>query len=227
MNVDLKYFKSLLGPQYQGDGLLSPLLYTEEAISILRSWFECAVQPFKETHLLWFMRKCSNLSDAMILDIFDILDWSQSGHLRFSEFYFLFSLLAAMQEAQTRLFLFQRNRDVLFFLGAHPATKIASQDEHDNHTVSKFKLVRFLTVFNLHSNLSSQLTELNLKAKRELSEKEVSILLYFVCKQFDMASSQFSTVNEASKQASEAGRSPQSFSSPDSNSAKTKVCSVS
>ena len=79
MHVDLKYFKSLLGPQYQGDGLLSPLLYTEEAIELLQKWFNNVAQPFRETHLLSFLRRCTDLSDAVILNLFDILDWDQSG----------------------------------------------------------------------------------------------------------------------------------------------------
>ncbi len=79
MHVDLKFFKSLLGSQYQGDGLLSPLLYTQEAIELLQKWFDNVAQPFRETHLLSFLRRCTDLSDAVILNIFDILDWDQSG----------------------------------------------------------------------------------------------------------------------------------------------------
>ena len=79
MEVDLKFFKSLLGSQYQSDGLLSPLLYTQEAIDLLRKWYDRVPQPFRETHLLSFLRRCTNLSDAEILNIFDILDWDQSG----------------------------------------------------------------------------------------------------------------------------------------------------
>ena len=79
MEVDLKYFKSLLGSQYQSDGHLSPLLYTQEAIDLLRKWYDSVPHPFKETHLLSFLRRCTNLSDAEILNIFDVLDWDQSG----------------------------------------------------------------------------------------------------------------------------------------------------
>ena len=46
MEVDLKFFKSLLGSQYQSDGLLSPLLYTQEAIDLLRKWYDRVPQPF-------------------------------------------------------------------------------------------------------------------------------------------------------------------------------------
>ena len=79
MKVDLRFFKSLLGPQYQSDGLLYPLLCTHEAVELLRKWFDSAPQPFRETHVITFLRRCTDLSDARILNIFDILDWDQTG----------------------------------------------------------------------------------------------------------------------------------------------------
>ena len=95
--------------------------------------------------------------------------------------------------------------------------------------VPKSKLTRFLTAFSLHGALSSQLADLNLKAKRELSEQDVSVLLYHVCKHFDMANAPLPAVKEASACAhGPAGGAPPSPRGAEERSAlRTKVCCVS
>ena len=51
--------------------------------------------------------------------------------------------------------------------------------------LSKTRLIRFLTAFEMHQNVSSKLMELNLQAKKELAEAEASLILYSICKSFD------------------------------------------
>ncbi len=151
------------------------------------------------------------------------------GQLKFSEFYFLVSLLAARQEAQTKLFLFQRGKDAVHLLQGDPQLKAGREGMLDQPLkVPKSKLIRFLTAFSLHGALSSQLADLNLKAKRELSEQDVSILLYHVCKQFDIANAPLPAVKEAGCADGPAGDAPASpRNAEERNGLRTRVCCVS
>lgn len=140
------------------------------------------------------------------------------------------SLLAARQEAQTKLFLFQRGKDAIHLLLTDPQLKRGKDGVQDQTVkVPKARLIRFLTAFNLHGMLSTQLSDLNLKSKRELSEQDLSVLLYHVCKHFDIANSQLPAVAEAS--AADAAAANASSPSPrgieEKNALRTKVCSIS
>ena len=53
---------------------------------------------WRETHLLRFLRTCTDLSDAQILNVFDLLDPEGRGIISFSEFYYLVLLLMALEE---------------------------------------------------------------------------------------------------------------------------------
>ena len=138
------------------------------------------------------------------------------------------SLLAARQEAQTKLFLFQRGKDAVHLLLGDPLLKAGREGVDQALKVPKSKLTRFLTAFSLHGALSSQLADLNLKAKRELSEQDVSILLYHVCKQFDLDNAPLPAVKEAGYADGPAGDAPASPRGVEErNALRTKVCCVS
>ena len=75
--------------------------------------------------------------------------------------------------------------------------------------------------------LSSQLSDLNLKSKRELSEQDVSILLYHICKQFDLANSYLPAVVEASADTTpDAAGASSPRGIEERNALRTKVCIV-
>lgn len=76
-----------------------------------RRWFESAggvAGKWRETHLLDFLRRCTDIGDAQILSIFDLLDPDGRGTIGFAEFYYLVLLLMALKERQMKVFLYQR-----------------------------------------------------------------------------------------------------------------------
>ncbi len=72
MHVELSAIKSLFGAQEQESVFKG--LSTQSAVEGLQAWFSSAAETFKETHLLSFLRSCTDMGDAQILDVYDVLD---------------------------------------------------------------------------------------------------------------------------------------------------------
>lgn len=110
MIVHSAWLKSLLGP-ISKDEVSFLGLCSEHAMAESKRWFDQATNSpgqWRETHLLDFLRRCTDLCDAQILSIFDLLDPDGRGSIGFPEFYYLVLLLMALKEGQMKVFLYQR-----------------------------------------------------------------------------------------------------------------------
>jgi len=182
MRVQLDAIQSLFG--LEGKDSVFSSLCTDTAIEDVNTWFGSVAEHFRETHLLSFLRSCTDMADAQILDAFDILDSRSRGHLVFFEFYFLVSLLCAREEGQMKVFLFQRGEDASVLL--YSRSKFVAQGTESSDKLATRHLSFFLQTFEMEYDFLETLADLGLN-RADLTPREITAVLFAICKIHDEA----------------------------------------
>jgi hypothetical protein len=194
--VDTDFLRTLMGLR---EGLCRPLLEaacTDACISALKKWFESVADKFRECHLLSLLRRCTDMDDAKILDIFDLLDVDSNGCLQLPALHFLVCILAGRSEGRMKKFLYLRGRDSFVFVTA------GAEFDRDKRPgkARAMRLFQFLSAFGFDQYVASKLHDLHLVSRPYLSESEVSLFLFAICQQHDDDYSALSLKSVSSQQ---------------------------
>lgn len=195
--VDVDYLSALMGSRV-GKASALEACCSEEGTSSLSTWFHAVGDRMKETHLLPMMRRCCpEEGDGRFLDMFDLLDVEARGRLQFPELHLLACILTGRGEGKMRQFLYLRGKDSFAFLvtdagagqqggggGSLSKTGSSSSDAQPRKVKAR-RLFRFLTVFGFDQYVTATLNDLQLSNKQQLTENEVSLLLFSICQQHD------------------------------------------
>lgn len=184
MMVDVEYLRELSGAP--GPGLLSEALTTERTADHLRKWYAAlGGAGCSETQAVALLRRATDMSDAAMLDAFDLLDAEQRGALTFPAFFLLVALLAGREERQLRLFLFHRGADAAKILlePADPAGGPSTSGE----TYSISRLAAFARCFALEEMLLERVRDIAGK-RQDLSKDQLQALLFAVAEHHDLSS---------------------------------------
>lgn len=188
LGVDVEYLRLLVGKK-EGSGLSAlEAACSEGCVSLLRQWFDAVGDRFRETHLLSLLRRCTNMGDARILDVFDLLDIDGTGTMNFAALHLMICILAGRAEGHMKQFLYRRGKDSFSFLaagGASVGEPSLTGGKGRPRSVKAARLFKFLASFGFDQYVVSNLHDLQLASRPQLAENEVSLFLFAVCQQHD------------------------------------------
>jgi hypothetical protein len=178
--VDADYLRVLMGCRETSCTFLEAAC-TDACISALKKWFEAVGEKFRESHLLSLLRRCTDMDDARIMDIFDLLDADGRGYIQFPSLHFVICILAGRAEGRMKRFLYLRGKDSFVYL-------TGGADLEGDRRPGKaraMRLFQFLAAFGFDQYVASKLHELHLVSRPYLTENEVSLFLFAICQQHD------------------------------------------
>mmetsp|Transcript_9501 Transcript_9501/g.21774 ORF Transcript_9501/g.21774 Transcript_9501/m.21774 type:complete len:249 (+) Transcript_9501:1-747(+) len=155
---------------------LFDMLYCEEGLNAMEHWFNAREEkPFRETHFLPLMRKCTDLSDFEILTLFDVFDFEQRGYILFRDVFLLLALLAARDSKATTKLLYLNGPDIFRVCCLGIARRVRPYDA-----------VRFLEALNFNEEpFYLAMDELGFPDDKCLNIEEFTLLMFAVFSAWD------------------------------------------
>mmetsp|Transcript_11069 Transcript_11069/g.17537 ORF Transcript_11069/g.17537 Transcript_11069/m.17537 type:complete len:180 (-) Transcript_11069:148-687(-) len=165
LTVHCACLQPLLG-QHHEDDVSFAALCSEAGQTESKRWFNLAAVgtvagQWRETHVLDFLRRCTDLGDSQILNVFDLLDSEGRGTIGFAEFYYLALMLMAMKEGKMKVFLYLRSAQTILLLQALARNSLdACADVRMTPKIACAHVCMLLRPFGLEELMPARLTQL-------------------------------------------------------------------